>query len=86
MSSRILRETIEDGMKIIEYTKDGETVSGRISYPSSIVEINPEPSSTVETTEQKIERLEQQVQSDNLIMMEVLATIYEELLASKGSV
>jgi hypothetical protein len=40
----------------------------------------------VETTEQKIERLEQQVQQDNLILFDVLATIYEELLASKGSV
>jgi hypothetical protein len=39
-----------------------------------------------ETAEQKIARLEQQIQADNLVTFEVLATIYEELLAQKGSV
>ena len=40
----------------------------------------------IETAEEKIARLEQQIQQDNLIQFEVLATIYEELMASKGSV
>jgi hypothetical protein len=39
-----------------------------------------------ETLEEKITRLEQHVMQDNLVTFEVLATIYEELLASKGSV
>jgi hypothetical protein len=39
-----------------------------------------------ETLEQKIDRLELQRQSDNLTQFDVLATIYEELLISKGSV
>lgn len=33
-----------------------------------------------ETIEQKIDRLERQIQQDNIIQFEVLATIYEELL------
>jgi hypothetical protein len=43
---------------------------------------NPEPVfvEPVETLEQKMDRLEQQRQSDNLTQFDVLATIYEELL------
>jgi hypothetical protein len=39
----------------------------------------PEPLNS-ESVEEKIERLEQQIQQDNLIQFEVLATIYEELV------
>lgn len=38
------------------------------------------PTEPHETIEQKIERLEKQVSQDNLVLFEVLATIYEELL------
>lgn len=44
-----------------------------------------QPSEPAETLEQKVVRLEQQIQQDNLIQFEVLATIYEEIL-NKGSV
>ena len=49
--------------------------------------VTPEPEIIIqpETLEQKIERLELQIQQDNLITFEVLATIYEELM-KKGSV
>jgi len=96
---KILREFIEGDMQITEYTRDvvfnEETEEWEISPNASRshkVEIPVQSEAPVkplppqETAEQKIERLEQQVQSDNLIMMEVMATIYEELLASKGSV
>ncbi|WEG18479.1 hypothetical protein PQ478_08350 [Alkalihalophilus pseudofirmus] len=44
--------------------------------------INPEPKTVKyqETLEEKIERLERQIQQDNITNFEVLATIYEELL------
>lgn len=44
----------------------------------------PNPVET-ETLEDKITRLEQQVQMDNLVVFEVLATIYEELV-TQGAV
>lgn len=50
--------------------------------------ITPEPTPTepVETAEEKLERLEQQVTQDNLIQFEVLATIYEEIQLLKGGI
>lgn len=55
--------------------KDGTFVTPEVNIP--------EPQ---ETAVQKIERLELQVQQDNLILFDVLATIYDELLTLKGSV
>lgn len=53
----ILREYVEDGFKITEYTSDGETVSARVEenllneeeIPSNPVEFVPQP-----TIEEKI--------------------------------
>lgn len=43
-------------------------------------QIEPEPIEPPETLEQKLARLEQ----DNLILMDALATVYEEILAIKS--
>ena len=54
---------------------------GQIKQPDGTF-VTPEPviTETIETLEQKLERLEQQRQADSLVQFEVLATIYEELL------
>lgn len=44
------------------------------------INVPVEPQPPVETTAEKIARLEQLVQEQNLTQMEVLATIYEEIL------
>jgi hypothetical protein len=84
----ILRKYTEDSFGIVEYTKNGIDVSHVVKTPI----VNNETGIEIETIDEKIARLEQnnqelkaQVEQDNLIQFEVLATIYEELLASKGS-
>jgi hypothetical protein len=55
-------------------------------YTKKRLEVSEVVEPPKETLVEKITRLEQQVMQDNLVTFEVLATIYEELLASKGSV
>lgn len=76
----ILREYIDGDMQFTEYTRDGVTVSHTVRTPVQTEQPEPEPQEPVETMEQKIARLEQLVQEQNLTQMEVLATIYEEIL------
>jgi hypothetical protein len=83
---QVLREYQEDAQEVTEYTRDGETVSHTVRVPIQEETPPAEPTETEPTLEEKITRLEQQIQQDNLVTFEVLATIYEELLASKGSV
>jgi hypothetical protein len=82
----ILREYIEDNYRVIEYTKDGQTVSHVVKTPVQteipLEETLPVPPQ--ETLEEKIARLEQQIQNDTLVQFDVLATIYEELLTLKS--
>lgn len=51
-------------------------------WGEKILPVTPLPKETLEET---IARLEHQIQQDNIVTFEVLATIYEELL-NKGSV
>lgn len=71
----ILRTFIEGDQKVTEYTRDGVTVSHTVREPN-----RTELTQTVETTDQKIARLEKQLAEQNLMQMEVLATIYEQIL------
>lgn len=77
--SRILRKYIDDeGLEVTEYTNDGVNVTTIIRQLPATETI--EPTEPTETIEEKIIRLEQQIQESNLVQLEVLATIYEELL------
>lgn len=53
---------------------------GQRYVDGEFIDIPTEPQPPVETMEEKIARLEQLVQEQNLTQMEVLATIYEEIL------
>ena len=78
---QVLREYIEGDMQITEYTRDGVTVSHTVRTPVQTEQPEPqEPQTPVETMEEKISHLEQQVMNDNLIVMETLASIYEEII------
>ena len=77
---QILNEYIEGVVHVTEYTLDGVTVSHTVRTPVQTEQSQPETQPPVETMEEKIARLEQQVQSDNLIVMETLASIYEEII------
>lgn len=68
--------TIVDGEIESELGEIGQILQpdGTFSTPEA------EPVEPAETLEEKIDRLEKQVQEDNLMQFEVLATIYEELL------
>ncbi|MFJ7850801.1 hypothetical protein ACIQZM_18030 [Peribacillus sp. NPDC097206] len=79
----ILRETIRGDMKVIEYTKDGETVIQTVKVPTDVEGIQNPELGVFESLEQKVDRLEKQVTEDNLVQFEVLATIYEELLSKE---
>lgn len=77
MSVKFLREYEENGERVIEYTKDGTTVS---HTDRELISAKPiEPPATVETPEEKIARLEEEIQSNNIAQFEVLATIIEQL-------
>lgn len=70
----ILRQYEENGIRITELTKDGETVSAiikeEISKPVENVALQQKT-----TTEQIAE-----IKQDNLIIMDALATVFEEIL------
>jgi hypothetical protein len=85
---QIKRQYIDGDMQVTEYTKDGQTVSHIVKVPvqQDVPPIEPISVSPQETLEEKIARLEQQIQENTLIQFDVLATIYEELLKLKGSV
>ncbi|UII56719.1 hypothetical protein LS684_04435 [Cytobacillus spongiae] len=68
-----------------EFSSDIGEFGQKMQSDGTFIDIEPVQEEPIETLEQKIERLEQQIQQDNLIQFEVLATIYEELLL-KGSV
>lgn len=53
---------------------------GQRFVDGNFIDVAIEPQPPVETMEEKIARLEQQVQSDNLVIMETLATIFEEII------
>jgi hypothetical protein len=80
---KILKKYTEDSFEVVEYTKNGIDVSHVVKTPI----INDETDIEIESIDEKIARLERnnqelkvQVEQDNLIQFEVLATIYEELL------
>lgn len=73
----VLRTFIEGDQKVTEYTKDGVTVSHTVREPNRD---EPTTQPPVETMEEKVARLEQLLLEQNLVQMEVLATIFEELV------
>lgn len=77
---KILREYVEGDEQVTEYTRDGVTVSHTVRMPVQEDKPEPEPQEPIETIEEKVARLEQQVMNDNLIVMETLASIYEEII------
>jgi hypothetical protein len=81
---KVLRQFTEGDKQITEYTRDGVTVSHTEETPVSSTE-SPTETPPQETLEQKVDRIEVQRQEDTLMQLDVLATIYEELLM-KGSV
>ena len=80
----VLRKYIEGDEQVTEYTRDGVTVSHTVRTPIQTEQPQPEPQPPVETMEQKIARLEQQVQSDNLILMDALAMTYEQIMMMRS--
>ena len=75
MSIKILNKYEEDGYLVSEFTRDGETISHVIRECLEVAPAEPQP-----TLEEKIARMEQQIEEQSLVQLEVLATIYEELL------
>lgn len=73
---KILKEYVENNTRVVEYTKDGETISHIVKTPIQ-VEL-PENNSQV-TLEEQIAELKE----DNLILMDALATVFEEVLSLK---
>lgn len=78
---KILNQYAQDGYKVTQYTKDGTTVSHAIrtliTKPVEIEPIEPQP-----TLEQRVEQLQQ----DNVILMDALATTFEELIMLREEV
>lgn len=74
LSRAIIVENLPEGEGILKRNENREFYYEPVQEP----EISPEE--PTETLEQKIDRLEMQIQLDNIIQFEVLATIYEELL------
>jgi KaiC/GvpD/RAD55 family RecA-like ATPase len=71
----ILRQYEENGMKITEYTKDGVTIHAIVREAIPTIEENPQPV-TLEELNNKLEETKQ----DNLILMDAIATLFEEVL------
>lgn len=69
------RTDVEIGMSYNEETKQ---------FHNPERENQETPAPKVETSEEKLDRLEKQIQEDNLLTYDVLATIYEELLTLKA--
>lgn len=61
-----------------ELSLTGEVGQKRVN--DEFIDVPVEPQPPVETMEEKIVQLEQLIQEQNLTQMEVLATIYEEIL------
>lgn len=75
------KDGIVVGIRWASQIVDGETESekgeiGQKLVDGKFVDVPVEPQPPVETMEEKITRLEQQVQSDNFMILEVLAEIY----------
>lgn len=81
---RKLRDFIDGDEKVTEYTRDGVTVSHTVRTAVQTEQPEQEPQEPVETMEEKIARLEQQVMSDNLILMDALAMTYEEVMLMRA--
>ena len=75
----------------VKYVNDDYTLSaneqkneqgeiGQRYVDGEFIDVPIGPQQPVESTEEKIARLEQQVMNDNLIVMETLASIYEEII------
>lgn len=75
---RILREYEEEGLAVTEYTKDGISVSHTVRQAiTTELEPIPEPQPTIE---EKLARMERQLEDQSIVQLEVLASIYEELI------
>lgn len=57
---------------------------GQRYVDGKFVDVPVEPQPPVETMEEKIARLEQQVMNDNLILMDALAMTYEEVMLMRS--
>lgn len=77
---KILRQYSDGDEQVTEYTRDGSAVSHTVRTPIQTEQPEPESQKPVETMEEKVARLESIVQEHNLIQMEVLATIFEEIV------
>lgn len=76
-----IKDGIVVGIRWGNQMVDGEiaTESGEIGQKyvdGKFIDVPKESQQPIETMEQKIARLEQQVQSDNFMILEVLAEIY----------
>lgn len=81
---RKLRDFIDGDEQVTEYTRDGVTVSHTVRTPVQTEQPEPEPQEPVETIEEKVARLEQQVMNDNLILMDALAMTYEQVMMMRS--
>lgn len=68
---------------------DGEIESehgeiGQRLVDGEFIDVPVEPQTPIETMEEKIARLEQQVMNDNLILMDALAMTYEEVMMMRA--
>lgn len=81
----IYREYEVDGYKVTEYTNDGKSVSATVREQIVDLELIPETQSQP-TTEEKLANLQHQLQEQqqqNLILVDINLTVYEELLKMK---
>lgn len=65
-----------------ELSLTGEVGQKRVN--DEFIDVPVEPQPPVETMEEKIMRLEQQVMNDNLILMDALAMTYEEVMLMRS--
>lgn len=73
------------GQTIIEGEIESERGEiGQRYVDGEFIDVPDEPQPPVETTEQKIARLEQQVMNDNLILMDALAMTYEQIMMMRS--
>jgi hypothetical protein len=75
----LLRTYVQDGFTVEEYTKDGINVSHttkRANSPDDLAVEEIPPQLPPKTLDEKIEEVKQ----DNLIIMDAMATIFEEIL------
>ncbi|MCV9899820.1 hypothetical protein OKS35_06750 [Exiguobacterium sp. N5] len=82
--------TLDESNIVVSVRYGNDVLSGEIEsevgnvgqryVDGEFIDVPIEPQMPIETMEEKITRLEQLVQEQNLVQMEVLATIYEEIL------